>query len=140
MVQIGDYEMREDRVYSPNHLWILSGTGGVTIGVDPMGYSIAGNISMIRVKKEGKPLKKDKAFGTMESGKGVISLKSPVNGTILEVNSLLSEKKFKEILEDPYEQGWLIKAELSDPSELDTLIKDVADISSWAKEELAKMK
>ncbi|MBD3185285.1 glycine cleavage system protein H [Candidatus Bathyarchaeota archaeon] len=138
MVTIGDFEFPEDRMYSDNHLWIFQEGSSVTVGVDPMGFAIAGDISMIRVKKVGKSMKKGRAFGTMESGKGVISLKSPFNGTITEVNPVVQDKQFDSIKENPYET-WLIKAELSDTSELDGLMKTVAEISKWAKEELSQL-
>lgn len=138
MVTIGDFEFPEDRMYSDNHLWILQEDSSVTVGVDPMGFAIAGDISMIRVKKVGKSMKKGRAFGTMESGKGVISLKSPFNGTITEVNPVVQDKQFDRIKENPYET-WLIKAEVSDSSELDGMMKTVAEISKWAKEELSQL-
>ncbi|MHA1369087.1 MAG: glycine cleavage system protein H [Promethearchaeota archaeon] len=140
MVTVGDYEFPEDRYYSSDHLWIkLTGENVVEIGIDKMGFSIAGKISMIRIKKAGKPLKKGRAFGTMESGKGVVPLKAPVNGEIMEVNSLVLEKKFDELMEKNYE-CWLIKARIDDASELDELMKDTSKIVPWAKDELAKLK
>ena len=57
MVTIGDYEFKEDRHYSEDHIWIKAeGNGESTMGLDPMGLAIAGNVSMIRVKKAGKSL------------------------------------------------------------------------------------
>lgn len=139
MVTIGDYEFKEDRYYSEDHVWVKAeSAGGYTLGLDPMGLAIAGSISMIRVKKAGKSLKKGRAFGTMESGKGVISLKSPLNGEILEVGPLVEEKKFEELMDEPY-VNWLVKVKLSDESELGELMKEVADIAKWGKSELAKL-
>lgn len=142
MVQIGDYEFLEDRYYHQDHIWVkpLPEGGNVAlVGIDAMGFAIAGKISMIRVKKSGKPLDKGKAFGTMESGKGVVPLKSPVSAMILDVNPLLEEKNFSEIIDRPMD-AWLVKVECSDPSELELLMKQKADIAKWAKEELAKVK
>ncbi|MFX0101703.1 MAG: glycine cleavage system protein H [Candidatus Hodarchaeota archaeon] len=140
MVTIGDFEFKEDRYYSEDHIWVkVESTGESTMGLDPMGLAIAGNISMVRVKKAGKSLTKGRAFGTMESGKGVISLKSPLNGEILEVNPLVEDRKFEEMMDDPYE-NWLVKIKLTDESELNDMKKDIADIIKWAKLELSKLK
>ncbi|MHA1791647.1 MAG: glycine cleavage system protein H [Promethearchaeota archaeon] len=139
MVQIGDFELKEDRYYTKDHLWILQEGDDFKMGIDPMGFVIAGKISMIRVKKAGKPLKKGRAFGTMESGKGVVPLKSPFNGSIIEVNPVVEEKKFDELIKNPFE-NWLVKIKIDDQSELEGLMKTSAEISAWAKEELAKIK
>lgn len=143
MVQIGDFEFPEDRIYWTEHIWVQieEGSDLAIMGIDAMGFSIAGKISIIRVKKGGKPLAKGRAFGTMESGKGVVPLKSPLSGLITDVNPLLDEKKYAEIVENPYD-NWLVKIQLENPAELDgdDFMKDAGDISKWAKDELAKIK
>ena len=142
MVHVGDYEFLEDRHYNADHTWVKPVPGGenvALVGIDAMGFAIAGKIAMIRVKKAGKPLEKGKAFGTMESGKGVVPLKAPVAGSIVETNPLLDEKRFADIVERPFEH-WLIKVKLDDLGELDGLMNEKADIARWAKDELAKIK
>ena len=144
MVQIGDFEFPEDRVYWTEHIWIQLEEGSensAMMGIDAMGFAIAGKISIIRVKKGGKPLSKGRAFGTMESGKGVVPLKSPLSGLITDVNPLLDQKKYSEFVENPYE-NWLVKIQIENQAELDgdDFLKSAADISKWAKDELAKIK
>ncbi len=141
MVQIGDYNFPEDRHYSNDHIWVKVDADGKTalMGIDGMGFTIAGNISMIRVKKGNKPVAIGRAFGTMESGKGVVPLKSPVTGIVLDVNPLLEEKKFSAFIDNPFDT-WLVKIQLESASELASLFKKTADIAKWAKEELAKIK
>jgi len=143
MVQIGDFEFPEDRLYWNEHIWVQveEGTNNAVMGIDAMGFAIAGKISIIRVKKGGKPLAKGRAFGTMESGKGVVPLKSPLSGLITEVNPLLDQKKYNDFVDNPYD-NWLVRIQLENPAELDgeDFMKEVADISKWAKDELAKIK
>ncbi len=142
MVSIGDFDFPEDRLYSRDHIWIKVEDEGKKIaamGIDGMGYSIAGKISVIRVKKGGKPTIKGKTFGTMESGKGVVPLKAPISGLITDVNPLMEQKKFDAIMEQPFE-SWLVKIQYDNPGELADLLKGTGEISKWAKEELAKMK
>jgi glycine cleavage system H protein len=66
--------------------------------------------------KQGEP------FMSMESGKWVGRVKSPVSGTITEANEEI-EWESTLVNEDPYGQGWLAKIEASDLSELDSLLK-----------------
>ncbi|NMC06842.1 MAG: hypothetical protein GYA24_16610 [Candidatus Lokiarchaeota archaeon] len=142
MVSIGDFTFPEDRSYSRDHIWVKveeKDARTAVMGIDGMGYAIAGKISIIRVKKGGKPTAKGKTFGTMESGKGVVPLKSPLSGVITDVNPLMEEKKFDVMVNDPFEH-WLVKIQYDDPSELDDLIKGAGEITKWAKIELAKMK
>ncbi|MBN2151331.1 MAG: glycine cleavage system protein H [Candidatus Lokiarchaeota archaeon] len=142
MVSIGDFDFPEDRLYSRDHIWVkVEDEGGkiAAMGIDAMGYSIAGQISIIRVKKGGKPAIKGKTFGTMESGKGVVALKSPISGVITDINPLIDQKRYASLIEQPFE-NWLVKIQYEDAGELAQLIKGVAEISKWAKEELSKMK
>nr|MDO8117848.1 hypothetical protein [Candidatus Sigynarchaeota archaeon] len=141
MVQIGDFNFPEDRYYSTDHIWVkVEADNKVALmGIDAMGFTIAGNISMIRVKKGNKPVATGRAFGTMESGKGVVPLKSPVTGTILDVNPLLEEKNFQAFIDNPFD-NWLVKIQMENAGELGGLFKKTADIAKWAKEELAKIK
>ncbi len=142
MVHIGDFDFPEDRLYFSDHIWVKlenESAKMAIMGIDEMGFAIAGTISMIRVKKSGKPLAKGRAFGTMESGKGVIPLKSPLSGIITDVNPLLDEKKFTVITEKPFD-NWLVKIQYENPDDLKVLMKSPPDIVKWAKEELAKIK
>jgi glycine cleavage system H protein len=142
MVSIGDFDFLEDRVYSRDHIWVKvedKDAKTATMGIDGMGYAIAGKISIIRVKKGGKPTAKGKTFGTMESGKGVVPLKSPLSGVITDVNPLMDQKKYDAFVDEPFE-NWLVKIQYENPSELADMVKGAGEISKWAKEELAKMK
>jgi glycine cleavage system H protein len=142
LVSIGDHTFPEDRLYAPDHIWVKMDDENAkiaTMGIDSMGFDIAGKVSIIRVKKGGKPLEKGRAFGTMESGKGVVPLKSPLSGVIKDVNPLLDQKKYTVFVEQPYD-NWLVKIQYENLGELGTLMKGAAELSKWAKEELAKMK
>jgi glycine cleavage system H protein len=144
MVQIGDFAFPEDRYYNKDHVWVQVEDEAeqiATFGIDAMGYSIAGTISVIRVKKPSaeKPQEKGRAFGTMESGKGVVPLKSPLNCTILEANPLLDAKNYETFSQAPFD-NWLIRVKYADSEELAGLLNSSNEISNWAKEELAKLK
>jgi glycine cleavage system H protein len=60
-------------------------------------------------------------FGTVEAVKTVADLYAPVSGTIIECNTALNDGP-EQVNQDPYGAGWLMKIELSNPTELDGLM------------------
>lgn len=70
---------------------------------------------------EGDKVEKDEEFATIESVKAAASINALVSGTIVEVNPKVVDEP--EIINaDPYEDGWLVKIKLTDPSEVDDLL------------------
>ena len=60
-------------------------------------------------------------FGVIESVKAASDLYAPVSGEVVEVNNLL-EKAPEIINESPFENGWIIKIKMSDPTQMDKLL------------------
>jgi glycine cleavage system H protein len=81
----------------------------------------------------GDVIKKGEAFGVVESTKAVSDLFSPVTGKVVEVNSPLGDAP-ETVNEDPYEEGWMIVVEASDPKELAELM-DAATYRKFVEEE-----
>jgi glycine cleavage system H protein len=73
----------------------------------------------------GDSVTKDEAFGVVESVKAVSDVYAPVSGTVVEINDDLPESP-EMINEDPYGDGWIIKIEISDRTDLDDLLDAVA--------------
>ncbi|MEO1436684.1 MAG: glycine cleavage system protein GcvH [Bacteroidota bacterium] len=108
--------------YSKEHEWVLVLEGNIaTVGITDFAQGELGDIVYVEVETEGETLSKDDVFGTVEAVKTVSDLFMPVSGKILEFNESL-EQTPETVNEDPYEAGWMIKVELSDPSELDELM------------------
>ena len=82
--------------------------GTVTVGMTSYACSVAGQIVAYTPKKEGKEIEAGKSVATVESGKWVGPVKTPVAGEILEVNEMLDSKPGT-INESPYGEGWLVK-------------------------------
>ncbi|MEM6723165.1 MAG: glycine cleavage system protein GcvH [Bacteroidota bacterium] len=108
--------------YSKEHEWVLVQEGNIaTIGITDFAQGELGDIVYVEVETEGETLEKDAVFGTVEAVKTVSDLFMPVSGKILEFNERL-EQTPETVNEDPYEAGWMIKVEMSDPSELEALM------------------
>ena len=95
------------------------------IGITDFAQSELGDLVYIEVDTVGDDLQKDDIFGTVEAVKTTSDLFMPVSGTVLEVNDAISDSGGDNpalINDDPYGEGWIIKVELQDPSELEELL------------------
>lgn len=107
--------------YSSTHEWVEPQGDVAKIGITDYAQSELGEIVFAELPKVGAKCDKGNLLGTIESYKTVSDLMCPVSGEVVEVNSALADSP-QFVNESPYEQGWLIKLKLSDPSELDGLM------------------
>lgn len=111
----------ENLKYTKDHEWILVEGNVVTIGITDFAQSELGDIVYVEIETEGDTLDKEAVFGTVEAVKTVSDLFMPVSGKILEFNKGL-ESDPESINKDPYGKGWMIKVEMSNPSDIDSLL------------------
>lgn len=108
--------------YSNEHEWIrVEGKIG-TVGITAFAAEQVGDIVFVELPSVGDTLTATQAFGVIESVKAVSELFAPVSGKVIEVNDILGDAP-ETIASEPYGDGWLVKVELSDPSELDALME-----------------
>ena len=114
----------EDRRYTKEHEWVSVDSDSIaTVGISDFAQSALGDITFVQLPKEGQEVKKDDPFGVVESVKAVSDLYSPVTGRVVEVNvPLLSAPEL--LNEDPYNDGWMIKVELKDLSDMEDLMSE----------------
>ena len=112
--------------YSKEHEWIRVEENNVAyIGITDFAQSELGELVFIEVETVGEVIAKDEVFGTAEAVKTTSDLFMPVSGKVLEFNSELDESEGDNptvINSDPYGDGWIIKIEMTEPSELETLM------------------
>ena len=111
----------ENLKYTKEHEWILVEGDQATVGITEFAQSELGDIIYVELPQPGKEVKKDDVFGTVEAVKTVSDLFMPVSGKVLETNKQLDQTP-ELVNEDPYGQAWMIKIELSDPSQLNDLL------------------
>jgi glycine cleavage system H protein len=111
----------DDLRYTKEHEWVRVSGRIATIGISDHAQDRLGDVVYIELPKEGDEVKKDEAFGVIESVKAVSDLFSPVNGRIVEVNDPLLDSPGI-VNDDPYEEGWMIKVQMSDPSDVEELM------------------
>ena len=109
----------------------------VTIGITTIMASVAGRLFSIKLKPVGTKVEKGKSCGVLESAKYFGVIRAPISGTIVEVNkSLMDNPKLAN--DFPYTQGWFVKIEPSNITDLKVLetIEDCQDKMSLAIQKL----
>ncbi len=92
------------------YLWIRQEDGIITIGINEDGLEDFEEISSVELPAEQEKVDADVVIGTLETDDGPLDIYSPVSGTVIEVNSQVIDEP-SIIMEDPYEEGWLIRLE-----------------------------
>ncbi|MBZ0180512.1 MAG: glycine cleavage system protein GcvH [Melioribacteraceae bacterium] len=111
----------ENLKYTNDHEWIkVDGTTG-TIGITDYAQSELGDIVFIDIDPDLLEINNGNSFGSIEAVKTVSDLFAPCSGKVIEINSKLEDEP-QLVNSDPYGNGWLIKIEISNPSELDNLM------------------
>jgi glycine cleavage system H protein len=110
-----------DLLYTKEHEWVKVEGDRATIGITDHAQAELGDIVFVELPKVGAELAQGKEFGVVESVKTVSNLYSPISGKVLEVNTEL-DTSAELVNKDPYNQGWIIKADNIEPAELETLL------------------
>ena len=96
-----------------DNTWVKIDGDIVTIGMTDIAQGLAGPILHAKTKRLGTVRRKGRPIATVESGKWVGPVKSPVSGEIIEVNeSLASDAQL--INRSPYKDGWVVKMKVDD--------------------------
>ena len=107
--------------YTEEHEWIDIQEDVAIIGITDFAQSELGDIVFVELPNTGDSFSRNDVFGTVEAVKTVADLYIPVSGEVVAVNEIL-ESNPELINSNPYDQGWIIKINLTDSSEVDTLL------------------
>ncbi|XP_006860203.1 PREDICTED: glycine cleavage system H protein, mitochondrial [Chrysochloris asiatica] len=113
------------RKFTDKHEWITADDGIGTVGISNFAQEALGDVVYCSLPEVGTKLNKQDEFGALESVKAASELYSPLSGEVTEINDALTENPGL-INKSCYEDGWLIKMTLSNPSELDELMSEEA--------------
>ncbi|MCF8563629.1 glycine cleavage system protein GcvH [Alicyclobacillus tolerans] len=114
------------------HIWAKPDSDGtVLVGMTDVAQSLAGKIIVVNLRSLGKTLVKGKSAGTLESGKWVGSIPTPVAGKVVAVNEAL-KKKADLVNTDPYGEGWIIRVEPTDwATDSQTLVTGTEGVTEY---------
>ena len=110
----------EGLLYAESHEWVKVEGNVAIIGVSDYAQAEMGDITYVDIPEVGDVFEKGDVFGALESVKASSDLYSPVSGKVVEVNEELLDAPEK-VNEDAFE-AFLVKIEMSDPSELNALL------------------
>ena len=111
----------ENLKYTKDHEWVLVEGNIATIGITDFAQKELGDIVYVEVETLDQTLVKDEVFGTVEAVKTVSDLFLPLSGEIVEFNDSL-ESSPETVNSDPYGDGWMVKVQISDDSEIASLL------------------
>lgn len=137
-MNISGIEFPDDLYYDKKHGWARVEGNVAVQGLSDFGQKIAQEIVFVEAPRAGRDVEQGQTFMSMESGKWVGRVEALVSGKIAETNEEL-EFEPSMVNDSPFGEGWLVKIEMSDPSELDNLMRaDSADLKAFIEEEAAK--
>jgi glycine cleavage system H protein len=117
-----------DLRYTAEHEYLKTSGDVVQIGITDYAQGELGDVVFVELPKVGDKFKSHDVFGTIEAVKAVSELFAPVAGEVIEVNKRL-EKEPQLVNSSPYDDGWMVKVRMSDPSEKKELLS-AADYSA----------
>lgn len=126
-------EFPEELKYTDEHEWVLVEDDIVTIGITDFAQDSLGDVVFVELPEVGAVLEAGKPLGVVESVKAVSDVYAPVSGEVVEVNEELPDSP-ETLNTSPYEDGWMVKIKVSDPSQLGDLL-DVDAYQALLEEE-----
>lgn len=111
--------------YTHEHEWIRVEGEVAYVGITDYAQSELGEIVFLDINTQGETLAQNEVFGSVEAVKTVSDLNMPVAGEVLEVNEVINDQP-ELVNNDPYGEGWMIKIQIQDSAELETLLDAAA--------------
>ncbi len=107
--------------YTKDHEWIKVEGDVATIGITDFAQSELGDIVYVDVDTLDETVDIEEVFGSVEAVKTVSDLFMPLTGEIVEFNEKLEDEP-ELVNSDPYGEGWMIKVNISDSTQLEGLL------------------
>jgi len=111
----------EELRYTKEHEWVAVKGNVATMGITDYAQGELGDVVFVELPQAGTAVSAMKALGTIEAVKTVADLFSPLTGKVLEVNTALADRPDL-VNHSPFDKGWMVRLEVSDPSELKALL------------------
>ena len=114
MSAVNECDIPEDLYYLvEKHVWARHEGETVVVGLSDVAQNLAKTIISVALKDPGRTVRKGKSLATVESGKWVGPVPSPVTGEIVEVNEALRSAPAT-LNADPYGAGWVARIRCED--------------------------
>ncbi|MBM3327996.1 MAG: glycine cleavage system protein GcvH [Calditrichaeota bacterium] len=107
--------------YTKDHEWFRAEKGEGTVGITDYAQGELGDIVFVDLPDIGTVVTQGKPFGSIEAVKAATDLYAPISGEVVAVNGLLDQQP-ELINQSPYGDGWIIRIQIADTGEIDTLL------------------
>jgi len=118
-----------DLYYDKNDCWVKVDDQSATIGMTEYGQKNTGDILYLELVGPGELIQRGEKLGSIESGKWVGNLTSPLTGVIKESNHE-AEKNPRKVNADAYGEGWMCQLAITDPEEI-RLLMTAQEYEEW---------
>ena len=111
----------DDLLYHEEHDWARVEGDAATFGITWYAQDSLGEVVFFDAPSVGAELSRGQPYAEIESVKAVSDVIAPLSGKVVEVNEALTQTP-ETVNQDPYGEGWLVKVELSDPGQTESLL------------------
>jgi glycine cleavage system H protein len=118
-------DVPEDRRYTDQHEWAFKEESGVRLGITDYAQEALGEVVYVGLPEVGRRFCPGETVAEIDSTKSVAEVFAPLEGTVLEVNSILAAHP-ELVNSDPYGAGWFVLLAVDDPAALDALLDAAA--------------
>ena len=108
-------DVPEDRLYTPEHEWLLTEDGVARVGLTGYAQEELGDIVFVDLPASGTEVSFMGKLGEVESVKVASEIFSPAAGEIASINEKLHDAP-ELVNQDPYGEGWLVTIRLAGPA------------------------
>lgn len=115
------YQIPEDYYYTNDHEWVKVEKKIATVGITDYAQKKLREVIYVELPNVNTKVQRKQTLASVESVKASADVYAPLTGKVVEVNTKLIDSP-EIINESPYEDGWLVKLEISDESELNFLM------------------
>jgi glycine cleavage system H protein len=115
----------DDLLYHADHDWVRIDGDTAVFGITWFAQDALGEVVFFDPPEVGSNVTAGESYAEVESVKAVSDVIAPLSGEIVEVNLALGDTP-ENINDDPYGDGWMVKVQLSDPAEKDSLLDAAA--------------
>ena len=127
-------EIPNNYYFTDEHEWARENDDGtITIGITDHAQDLLGDVVYIELPLDGDTVEQGADFGIIESVKTASDIYAPVSGTVVEINDELHDAP-ELVNESPHDEGWMIRVEPDDRSELENLM-DASSYESFVGDE-----
>jgi glycine cleavage system H protein len=123
----------DDLHYSKDHEWVRVDGNVAIVGITDYAQDSLGDVVYVELPKVGDDFAANESFGSVESVKAVSEVFSPVSGEVSGTNETLADTPEK-VNQDPYGDGWMIRVQMSNPGEVDSMLT-AAEYEDFTKAE-----